>query len=63
MDIKLLESDFKLMRQNTFSSIPLLMYGMVYHPMLSIVPQLRYSKKRLDVYLAANPRLELFAPV
>ena len=44
MDMKLLESNFKLMRQNTFSSIALLMYGMVYHPMLSIVPQLRYSK-------------------
>ena len=44
MDIKLLESDFKLTRQNTFSSIALLMYGMVYHPTLSIVPQLMYSK-------------------
>ena len=41
---KILENDFKLTRQNTFSSIALLMYGMVYHPTLSIVPQLIYSK-------------------
>ena len=35
---------FQTSEAKHFSSIKLLMYGMVYHPTLSIVPQLRYSK-------------------
>ena len=41
---KIVGKRFQTNEANTFSSIALLMCGMVYHPMLLIVPQLRYSK-------------------
>ena len=62
MDIELLENDFKLTRQNFFFNRVVNVWNGLPSNVIDCSTT-EIFKKRLNVYLAGNPRLELFAPV